>query len=65
LVYKVDLSTLEGYKVGNIVLQSNDIVYIDAREGYARNLTQEIAPYLGLLTTILITVFYFARVRNI
>jgi len=65
LVYKVDLSTLDGYKVGNIVLQSNDIVYIDARQGLARNLTQEIAPYLGLLTSLLLTVFYFSRVRNV
>jgi polysaccharide export outer membrane protein len=55
IIYHVDLSTLEGYQKGNIILQSNDIVYIDARPRIVSNLIAEISPYLALINSIAIT----------
>ncbi|MCB9192040.1 MAG: polysaccharide biosynthesis/export family protein [Flavobacteriales bacterium] len=54
-VYKIDLSTLSGMKNANLVLQANDIIYIDVRKGYVRTIMSEIAPYLSVLTTIVTT----------
>lgn len=50
-VYAIDLSTLEGMKGANMVLQANDIIYIETRPELAARVAQIIAPYLSLLTT--------------
>ena len=50
-VYAVDLSTLDGMKGANMVLQANDIIYIETRPELAARVAQIIAPYLSLLTT--------------
>lgn len=50
-VYAVDLSTLDGMKGANMVLQANDIIYIETRPELAAKVAQIIAPYLSLLTT--------------
>jgi polysaccharide export outer membrane protein len=55
IIFRVDLSTLEGYQKGNIILQSNDIVYIDARPRYLNNVVAEFTPYLALLNSFAIT----------
>lgn len=53
-VFLVDFSTLEGVKKGNMIMQSNDIVYIDTRPRIARNLSQEIVPYFALVNTLIV-----------
>jgi len=63
-VYKVDLSTLESYKVCNIILQSNDIVYVDTRPRFISRLSGEILPYISFATTFLLVYYNFRRVSN-
>lgn len=53
-VYLIDLSTIGGLSQGNIVVQANDIIYIEPRNRIAQRLTNEIGPYLSLLTTVLL-----------
>jgi len=53
-VYLIDLSTIEGMKRGNIVLQGNDIVYIEPRNDYIINFTNRIAPYFGALSLFIL-----------
>ena len=63
IIFRVDLSTLEGYQKGNIILQSNDIVYIDARPRYLNNIMSEVNPYLALLNSFAITYSILYRLR--
>lgn len=47
-VYLIDLSTIEGMKKADMVLQGNDIIYIEGRNDYAQNFLTRIASYLAL-----------------
>jgi len=49
-VYLINLSTIEGMKKGNIVLQGNDIIYIEPRNDYIINFTNRIAGYIGAIS---------------
>ena len=49
-VYLINLSTIEGMKKGNIVLQGNDIIYIEPRNDYIINFTNRIAGYVGAIS---------------
>jgi polysaccharide export outer membrane protein len=53
-VYKYNVSSLEQLQGTNLLLQANDIIYIDTRPRYARRLLVEMTPYLTLLTTALL-----------
>ena len=50
-VYYIDLSTIKGLKDGNIILQANDIIYVEPKIRIAQGILNEIAPYLSLFTT--------------
>jgi polysaccharide export outer membrane protein len=54
-VYLIDLSTIEGMKKGNIVLQGNDIIYIEPRNDYVINFINRVAPYFGALGLFIFT----------
>jgi polysaccharide export outer membrane protein len=51
-IYLIDLSTIEGINKAGIVLEGNDIIYIEPRNDYAANLFQRIAPSLGLVNLL-------------
>ena len=63
LVFNVDFSTLEGYKKGNMHLQTNDIVYVESRPQYARELRNEIFPYISLVSTTILTINTINRLK--
>jgi polysaccharide export outer membrane protein len=62
-VYKIDFSTIDGYRKGNIKLQTNDIVYVESRPQYARELRNEIFPYISLLSTTILTINTINRIK--
>lgn len=62
-VYMVDLSTIAGIKDANMVLQSNDIVYIEPRRRYSSKFVQELAPIVSLLTSTVLVYTVFNRSR--
>jgi polysaccharide export outer membrane protein len=64
-VFLIDLSTLSGMKNANLVMQANDIIYIETRKGYVRKILAELAPYLAIITTIISTTVLVVNVRNI
>lgn len=64
-VYLFDLSTLESAKNSGIILQANDIIYVEPRYFYAKNISQEITPYLGLISTLLQSLTLFYTVKNL
>jgi len=60
-VILIDLSTLEGMRKADLIVQSNDIIYIEEkRPSAAAQILTEISPYLGFITTIT-TVVLLAR----
>ena len=52
-VYKIDLSTIEGLKQGEMLVQSNDYIYINSKKRIAREILKEIAPWLSIFSSSL------------
>lgn len=57
--YKIDLSVAENAQLGNIVIQSNDIIYVAPQLFVSRRLLEEITPLLSIATTLLLIVNLF------
>lgn len=55
-VYKIDLSTIEGLAQADIVVQANDIIYVRPLPMLARETVREIAPYISLLSSIVLVI---------
>jgi len=53
-VFLIDLSTIYGIKQGSMILQANDIVYVEPRQNFSSQLLREITPVLSLLTSALL-----------
>ncbi len=49
-VYLIDLSTLKGVKNADLVLQANDIIYIEMRKEYVTKTLAQITPYLAIVS---------------
>jgi len=60
-VYKIDLSSMKNLSQGNIILQSNDMIYIVPRDRIAQEVLANITPYLSILTAILTMYKIFIR----
>lgn len=50
-VYKIDLSTIEGIKDGNLIVQAEDIIYIEPTPQIAGELVRDVAPIVSLLSS--------------
>ncbi|MCH2214113.1 MAG: polysaccharide biosynthesis/export family protein [Flavobacteriales bacterium] len=50
-IYLIDLSTIEGIENADMIVQANDIIYVEPLPLIARELVQEIAPIITLITT--------------
>jgi polysaccharide export outer membrane protein len=53
-VYHIDLSTIDGLKEGNIILQANDIIYVENRLRITNSVLNELAPFLSVVSSILL-----------
>ncbi|MES2628312.1 MAG: polysaccharide biosynthesis/export family protein [Bacteroidota bacterium] len=53
-IYKLDLSTVEGLAMADMPVQANDIIYVDPRRQYAGEFLREAAPYVSILTSIVL-----------
>jgi len=64
-VYIIDLSTLKGVKDADLVLQANDIIYVEVRKRYTRELMREVGPWMSFIsfaiTTPLTLIAIFSR----
>jgi polysaccharide export outer membrane protein len=63
-VYLIDLSKIEGIKQANLVLQANDIIYVEPRRKIANKALAEIAPIVSLLTSTLVLILYTTRITQ-
>jgi len=62
LVYLMDLSRIEGLKLGNSKVQAGDIIYIEPRYRPLRTFSTEIAPLISVITSFII-LYQFSRIR--
>jgi polysaccharide export outer membrane protein len=51
--YLIDLSTLKGIKNADLVLQANDVIYIELRKEYVTKVFARITPYLVIMSTLI------------
>ena len=54
-IYKIDLSTIDGLNHAQMIVQSNDYIYVDFKPRFASAFLAEVTPWLSLLTTALLT----------
>jgi polysaccharide export outer membrane protein len=60
-IYSINLSRIEGIQQGNIVVQSNDIIFIESRRRFASRTLQEVTPIVSLLSTAITLYVLFTR----
>ena len=60
-VYLIDLSTIDGIKRADLVLQGNDIIYVEPRLNMTQELLNRITPVIGLISS---TLLIFVLIRN-
>ncbi len=60
-VILIDLSTLDGMRKSNLILQSNDIVYIERKKNVPAVILRDLAPYMSFVTTISTLVILAAK----
>jgi polysaccharide biosynthesis/export protein len=57
-VYLIDLSKIAGIKEASMVVQANDIIYIEPRRKISSKIVQEIAPIISILSSLFIVFTY-------
>lgn len=62
-IYHIDLSTIDGLKYANMVLQGNDIIYVQPVPNIAREVLSDITPILSLLSSTLLVWLTFSRIK--
>lgn len=60
-VQLIDLSTLEGMRKADLIVQNNDIIYIEKRNNYPRELLKDITPVVGLVTSLSTFIFLILK----
>ena len=61
VVYQVDLSTMEGVKYADMVIQANDYIYVQPLPRFGQEFLRELSPLLALVSTSL---FVFSLLTN-
>lgn len=62
-VYLVDLSTIEGLKYADMIVQANDYIYVEPVPQYGREVVAQVAPYISLLTSAILIYTVFQRIN--
>jgi len=60
-IYIIDLSTIDGMTKANLVLQANDIIYVQPRNKVAQRVLENVTPYLTLFSTLLTIYAIFVK----
>ena len=62
-VFELDLSTIEGLKYADIVVQANDYIYVEPSEQLTREFVKDAAPVISLLSSALIIFTVFTTLK--
>ena len=61
IVFFVDLSTMDGIKKSNLIVQSKDIIYVEPSPDYSSKVLAQLTPIIGILTSVLLIVDILRR----
>ncbi len=53
-VFHIDLSTISGLNEGNIILQANDVIYVENRLRVTSAVVNELAPFFSIISSVLV-----------
>lgn len=62
-VYNIDLSKIEGIKYAGMIMQNNDIVYVEPIPLLAQNIVSQVAPYITLLSSVVILFTFYRTIK--
>jgi len=62
-VYLFDLSTVEGLKYTDMIVQSNDYIYVEPSPRLAREALSQITPYVTIDSTLVVILTLINRVK--
>lgn len=54
VIYVIDLSTIEGLKYTDLVVQANDYIYIEPTPEIAKEIAKDVVPIVSLLSSALV-----------
>lgn len=60
VVYSLDLSTIEGLKYADMIVQANDYIYVEPTPELAKEVAQDIVPIISLLSS---AIFIFTAIN--
>jgi polysaccharide export outer membrane protein len=58
-VFLIDLSTIEGLDYANMIVQNGDIIYVESTKNLGREVLNDTAPVVSILTSILLMIGLF------
>ena len=64
VTYQMDLSSLDGLKYADMIVQANDYIYVEPSRQLGREVFAEIGPYLSIITTSAFITFSIIRMLN-
>jgi polysaccharide export outer membrane protein len=60
----IDLSTVDGMKKSNLLLEANDIIYVEPTRRLSQGVLTEIAPIVGIVTSLASVVIAYTVIKN-
>jgi polysaccharide export outer membrane protein len=63
-VLLIDLSTIEGMKQSNLLVQANDIIYVEPVPRYSQEVLAQILPIVGILTSVALIYSIVLQIQN-
>ena len=51
LVYTLDLSTMEGLKYVDMIVQANDYIYVEPTPELAKEISEDVVPIVSLISS--------------
>lgn len=61
-IYLIDMSTIDGLKYGNMIMQGNDVIYVEPTANLAREVLADVTPVISLLSS---TLFIWVSLRSL
>jgi polysaccharide biosynthesis/export protein len=60
LVFLVDLSTIEGLDMANMIVQNGDLIYVESTKNLGSEALNDVTPIVSLVTSVLLLVSIFS-----
>ena len=54
VVYGIDLSTIEGLKYVDMIVQANDYIYVEPTPELAKEISKDVVPIVSILSSALL-----------